>query len=293
MFGSKPKNNSSIEINISHSGLDNLNESRISQIDKDIDSIKLNRSTLKSIKKVYKKEIKKMEREMNKIEEVKSIELEKINSIKIKELEKLKEKIKIQDKGKDKNASSIQKIQMELETLKVNLIDKENNYKNIIKNLMSDLKSLPDNVSVSASTDGVDLNDSILKGINEIMDEDEKKNLKNINGCTPVNMNSRNQSTNMTRSKIETNLKTSIIGRSDVDLYEDDSMLMELKEFKDDDIINYKFEVPLKYQISKGIKIINEEQKEGKFIRYYENKVIEIVTKSKNITRVRYLYDFF
>lgn len=70
-----------------------------------------------------------------------------------------------------------------------------------------------------------------------------------------------------------------------------DSMLDELAEFKKEELLSYKFEIPLKYQIGKNIKIINESVRDdGKLVKYYENSVVEIISKNKNITRVYIIY---
>lgn len=69
---------------------------------------------------------------------------------------------------------------------------------------------------------------------------------------------------------------------------EECSLIKELKEFKKQPFLNYKFEIPLKYTIHPSTKVISEETKENKrIVKFYENKVIEVVSKS-NIARVKY-----
>ena len=69
--------------------------------------------------------------------------------------------------------------------------------------------------------------------------------------------------------------------------FDDDSMTEELKNFQNEDIINYKFEIPLKYQIGKNVKVVNESvRKDGKLLKYYENSVLEIISKNNTLSRV-------
>jgi hypothetical protein len=71
-----------------------------------------------------------------------------------------------------------------------------------------------------------------------------------------------------------------------IDNINEDSMIIELNEFKEDKLINYKFEIPLKYQMSKNVKVVGENVKnDGKIVKYYENSVVDVISKN-NITRV-------
>jgi hypothetical protein len=66
-----------------------------------------------------------------------------------------------------------------------------------------------------------------------------------------------------------------------------DSIIEEFETFKNEDPNIYKFEIPSKYIFSTTLKVVKEQNMpDGRIIRYYENSVIEVVTKNKNITRV-------
>lgn len=68
-----------------------------------------------------------------------------------------------------------------------------------------------------------------------------------------------------------------------------DSIMEEYRNFKNEDSSIYKHEIPLKYQFSNNIKIKNEQSMpDGRTLRYYENSVIEVISKNKNLTRVIY-----
>lgn len=67
----------------------------------------------------------------------------------------------------------------------------------------------------------------------------------------------------------------------------EDSMMEELEIFKSEDISSFKFEIPLKYQIFKNLRLIDENlRKDGTIIKYYENSVVEIITHKNTIKRI-------
>jgi hypothetical protein len=66
-----------------------------------------------------------------------------------------------------------------------------------------------------------------------------------------------------------------------------DSIIEEFENFKNEDTSLYKFEIPTKYNFSTTVKVEKEQNMpDGRIIRYYENSVIEVVSKNKNLTRV-------
>ena len=67
----------------------------------------------------------------------------------------------------------------------------------------------------------------------------------------------------------------------------EDSMIKELDNFKREDLSNFKFEIPSKYQLGKNIKVLKENlRKDGTLLKYYENSVLEVVYKNNTINRV-------
>lgn len=71
------------------------------------------------------------------------------------------------------------------------------------------------------------------------------------------------------------------------DINKNDSLLEEFFEFKNEDFEKYKFVMLEKYQFPSSIKINKEIQSEGKLIRFFENSVIDVISKNKNLTRVK------
>ena len=62
-------------------------------------------------------------------------------------------------------------------------------------------------------------------------------------------------------------------------------LLVELENFKKEEKI-YKFEIPLKYQMSKFEKCIKERKIKGRLVKFYENSVIDIINKNKTVKDV-------
>ncbi len=71
------------------------------------------------------------------------------------------------------------------------------------------------------------------------------------------------------------------------ELNKNDSLLDEFLNFKNENMEKYKFDIQEKYILPKNSKIIKEVQSEGKMIRFYENNVIDVISKNQNITRVK------
>lgn len=228
LFGSNGNNISQIGSETSFSMV--LNDSKISkgsQIEKDIEIVKSSKNSIKNIKHLYKKEVSRLQNDLKDIEK----ERAKIREQKI--LNGTKDNIV----STNKETNEIAKIKLELEALKTNLTKKENNYKNLIKSLLSEFGN-PQNCKFE------ELNESITKEINKLIDDDKTDG--------------------------------------------EDSMLFDLKQFKQDDMLNYKFDIPLKYQMSKNAKVVSEDKKQdGKIVKYYDNSVVEIVGRNGNITKVR------
>jgi hypothetical protein len=66
-----------------------------------------------------------------------------------------------------------------------------------------------------------------------------------------------------------------------------DSMIKELDNFKQEDFSSYKFEIPTKYQMGKNVKIVKEIfRKDGANLKYYENSIIEVIYKNKTMNRI-------
>jgi hypothetical protein len=66
-----------------------------------------------------------------------------------------------------------------------------------------------------------------------------------------------------------------------------DSIIEEYKEFKNEDIGRYKHDVPLKYQFGGAVKVVNEQKMaDGRLLRYFDNSVIELVSRNGTVTRV-------
>jgi hypothetical protein len=193
---------------------------------------------------------------------------------------------------------------------------KENNYKNMIKNLLGEWKSLPlaslnsqlGSNSINNS-DLPDFNDSMIREINEVMEDsvfDQGRNNSIIGHLQSASKNkSENQgivnsisvitpSTNATTTKARNETSKISQGKATdtADHLEEDSMIVELEEFKQDDLGYYTFEIPPKYQISKSVRLDSEDlKKDGKLVKYYNNSVVEIVAKNKTISRV-HIYIF-
>lgn len=82
------------------------------------------------------------------------------------------------------------------------------------------------------------------------------------------------------------NIKNSFIQHSE-GLNQNDSLLEEFLSFKNEDLVDkYKFEIQEKYVLPKTVIIVKEIQSEGKFIKFYDNNVIDVISKNQNLTRV-------
>lgn len=89
--------------------------------------------------------------------------------------------------------------------------------------------------------------------------------------------------------KIDDNkIKNNFIQHSE-GLNQDDSLLEEFLNFKNEDLNKYKFEIQEKYILPKKSKVIKEIQSEGKLIRFYENNIIDVISKNQNMTRVFFI----
>jgi hypothetical protein len=304
----------------------NLNDSRISRVslvEKDLESVQSIKNSMKGMQLIYKKEILKLQEELKELEDVKSFEFEKIKTRKENEIRALKEKILKEGEKNEKDGDintkdseltktkdkKTKKLLNELETLKSNLLMKENNYKTMINNLLGEWKNLTsnsqivNNLSVFSNSDIPDLNDSMIRDINEVMEDsilDEvKKNSQNGNlnsGSknkqenilgSGINMSNFTPSTNatLTGTKKEYSQKTEMEPQINL---EEDSMMVELEEFKQDDLGNYTFDIPLKYKMNNSARVESEDlKKDGKLVRYYNNSVVEILAKNKTVSRVR------
>jgi hypothetical protein len=294
--------------NQSNSG---LNDSRISQMDKDLENLASHRDTLNSKQRKYKYKMLNLEKELGELENIKSAELDHIRKEKEKQILNLKEKIQLLNTQQQSNLpigdselNQLEKAQLELETLKSNLAFKENNYKSMIKSLMNEWKNLSLSTDVKSSsfkspnremildTENNEA-ESIFKELGEILTEDEMNLFKSPinNRIIPPQINSfktgKNFHQNFTPGKSP---KSSFSHKLELDYFEEDSMVAELKEFKKEDLGLYKFDIPLKYQLAKNVKVSSEcTRPDGKLVKYYENSVVEIITKNKTVTRVIYL----
>ena len=83
----------------------------------------------------------------------------------------------------------------------------------------------------------------------------------------------------------DNNIKNSFIEYSE-GVNRDDSLLEEFLSFKNEDLDKFKFDIQEKYVLPKKSKIEKEIQSEGKLIRFYENNVIDVISKNQNMTRV-------
>lgn len=330
LFSANPfqSGNESQSLSILHNlqvNTSNLNDSRISRVslvEKDLESAQSIKHSIKGMQLAYKKEIQKLQDELKELEDVKSMEFEKIKIRKENEIRALKEKILKQGeregdseiirqdseltKTKDKK---IKKLLNELETLKSNLLMKENNYKSMINSLLGEWKNLTsnsqivNNLSVFSNSDIHDLNDSIIRDINEVMENtilDESKNTSQIGNVqsagknkqeniagSGINVSNFTPSTNVTLNGTKKETYQKLETEPQINL-EEDSMMVELEEFKQDDLGDYTFEIPLKYQMNKSARVESEDlKKDGKIVRYYNNSVVEILAKNKTISRVR------
>ena len=63
------------------------------------------------------------------------------------------------------------------------------------------------------------------------------------------------------------------------------TLLEELENFKKEEKL-YKFEIPSKYVMSQFVGCKKEKQIKGRLVRFYENKVIDVIGKKKTITRI-------
>ena len=64
-------------------------------------------------------------------------------------------------------------------------------------------------------------------------------------------------------------------------------MLQELSNFKVEGQNNFKFEIPIKYQLGKNLKVVKENARnDGTLVKYYENSVVDLVSKNNNLNRV-------
>ena len=141
--------------------------------------------------------------------------------------------------------------------------EKEKYYKATIISLMKELRIL--------TQDNVDA--ELMKEVNEFLEHHElsenqiKGNANNAIGIM------------RTRTK-----QVKLIDRTKPPTTETD-LLVELENFKKEENI-YKFEIPLKYQMSKFEKCIKERKIKGRLVKFYENSVIDIINKNKTVKRI-------
>ena len=141
--------------------------------------------------------------------------------------------------------------------------EKEKYYKATIISLMKELRIL--------TQDNVDA--ELMKEVNEFLEHHElsenqiKENANNAIGIM------------RTRTK-----QVKLIDRTKPPTTETD-LLVELENFKKEENI-YKFEIPLKYQMSKFEKCIKERKIKGRLVKFYENSVIDIINKNKTVKRI-------
>ena len=83
----------------------------------------------------------------------------------------------------------------------------------------------------------------------------------------------------------DNDIKNSFILHSE-GINQDDSLIEEFLSFKNEDLNKYKFEIQEKYILPIKSKILKEIESEGKLIRFYDNNVIDVISKNQNITRV-------
>lgn len=323
LFSNNDISNSSFS-NINN--LNDSHISKSDLLDKDLDSVLSGKKSRKKMKLYYQKEIKKLEKELKDLEDIRNAEFDKIRERKEKEIAALKEKLvsgeedknltqkdKANKSGKNSNNDTV-KVLAELETLKSNLQLKENNYKNTIKSLLNEIKNsssisniaLDTNANANNNSESIDINeyDFILKEINEVLEDSVvDEGLKNtsvnlhsginvgnsgasVRSRKEVQISNPNNSTSLnTKSKIEVKTSSSLVNK--IDNFDEDSMIAELEDFKLDDLSNYTFEIPLKYQISKHAKVESEDKRnDGKVVKYYDNAIVEIISRNKNVTRV-------
>jgi hypothetical protein len=231
------------------------NESMISVADKDLDLIKSSTVSIKRKRKKIKKEIKLIESEIKELLNHKSTEMEKLKSIKEKEIGQLKEKLKSEEIIKEDQ--SLKKLYYELQTVQMNIEKKEENYKNIVKSLLGQLKSQAGDKYNCIKMDNIDLDSQNLKELNEAIEF------------------SLVETQNFEKSKEKNNSC-------------DHSILLELDEFKKEDIANYNYDIPQTYQISQDQEVKLQQTKNDQTIKFYTNSAIEIIAKNKTITRVSF-----
>lgn len=141
--------------------------------------------------------------------------------------------------------------------------EKENYYKATIISLMKELRIL--------TQDNVDA--ELMKEVNEFLEHNE------------LSENQIKENTNNAIGIMRTRTKqVKLIDRTKPPTTETD-LLVELENFKKEEKI-YKFEIPLKYQMSKFEKCIKERKIKGRLVKFYENSVIDIINKNKTVKRI-------
>lgn len=66
-----------------------------------------------------------------------------------------------------------------------------------------------------------------------------------------------------------------------------DSLVEEFLNFKNEKVDKYRFDIKEQYILPKDSRVIKEIMSEGKLIRFYNNDVIEVISKHQNLTRVK------
>lgn len=170
------------------------------------------------------------------------------------EIKRLEYDIKLQNKTIDPPENGNEDIERE---------EKENYYKETITSLMKELRTL--------TKDNVD--EGLIKEVNEFLGDDEIR--ENQIKETP------NNRVGIMRTRTK---QVKLFERVKQPITETD-LLVELENFKKEEKI-YKFEIPLKYQMSKFEKCIKERKIKGRLVKFYENSVIDIINKSKTVKRI-------
>ena len=145
--------------------------------------------------------------------------------------------------------------------------EKEKSYKEAIHSLLMELKHL--------TKDNVDID--LIKEISDFM---------NMNTSSEVNLSfSKGVSNSSTTRRTKQKPLKKIIEKIKSDEHVESSLLEELDNFKKEEKL-YQFEIPPKYVMSQFVKCKKEKQIKGRLVRFYENKVIDIIGKKKTITRI-------
>ena len=181
----------------------------------------------------------------------------------------------------------LKELKNEFESLKSIMASKENKYKNTIMMLLDELKNTKEGTKNSKN-----LINEKNENNSEFSGDDNDSSFQSDEINFKKSAIEKENPPSSVKDKIKKHINSNDTcgtptNKSDnIKQKDEDSILNELIAFKNEDNFLYRTEIPMKYRTDK-LKLLKEDVKnDGKITRYFENNVIEVITKNGNLTKV-------